>query len=297
VTKESDADPVHYCDWLSLMGFMKEQEALQTIRGQGIEGLDEGEWQKKIRQANLAASMISGRLGVKPDVRELDPHFNGRVEAIKKETTFQEHLIGVKTMRFALVEMSKLRCSQTMLNTEYVESLTASAPPQEDLDATVKFCLPTRKEKRDAKVISVLSLGTTSNTSSLISENLDFRVIGKVDGEEASTGRRYTGFGFGFGLPQMSVVEYKNQLIIKNGHHRAYALFKKGHKFLPCLLATTDNFQSLGIQGAGFFPVELMLSDWSPMLSDFDTDVAVPFPRRRMRVMITIHAETQVVPA
>jgi hypothetical protein len=94
----------------------------------------------------------------------------------------------------------------------------------------------------------------------------------------------------------MSVVEYKGMYLVKNGHHRALALLKKGHKFLPCLLLSTDDYQFTGGEAPGVLPMELAMSDKSPLLSDFLSPAAVIMPRRRLRIMITVHSEAQVVP-
>src|SRR5438093_239491 len=81
--------------------------------------------------------------------------------------------------------------------------------------------------------------------------------------------RNCFGFAYGGGLPQMSVVEYQGVYMIKNGYHRAYALFERGHKSLPCILLRTDNYNATGAIGPAFFSIDVMMSDRSPLLSDF----------------------------
>jgi hypothetical protein len=117
----------------------------------------------------------------------------------------------------------------------------------------------------------------------------------QVHGEDAKSGRRFFGLAYGGGLPQISVVNYNGFYMLKNGSHRAYALLQKGHKFMPCLVVSTNNYQTSGAVSPGFLNFDLVLSDKSPLLSDFQSQAAVVFPRRLLRVIISIHGEAQLV--
>ncbi|MEM3637597.1 MAG: hypothetical protein QXX17_03235 [Conexivisphaerales archaeon] len=111
-----------------------------------------------------------------------------------------------------MVELSKIHCFQMNLNTEYVDSLVEKAPAPSDLFDTVKFCLPTRDEKAKTPILSLFNPGT--NTFTIVTQNLDLRVAGNVQGENPATHRPIAGFLYSFGLPQMSVVKYKGFYIM-----------------------------------------------------------------------------------
>lgn len=294
MTKESESDPVHFSDWVALLGFMNERDALQTVRNEGIPGFKEEDWKGAIGRANLAASGIKGRQALVAQTKELDSRFKRRTDALSNESTFRENLAGATAPRFALVELGKVRCSQSQLNLEYVSSLERAAPAPEDLDATVRYCLPLKDERVKPKFL--LASTPTANTVSIISENLDLRVMGAVQNEDPVTERKYVAFAYGFGLPLVSVVECEGQFYIRNGNHRAYALLRRGHSWMPCLVTSTDSLHSIGLSALGYLPGDLMMSDRSPILSDFDSESAVRIPRRRMRMMITVHAELHTVP-
>lgn len=291
-TEQEGQDPIHYSDWLALLGFEAEQNALQTIQRQGLRNFNADHWLPKIRVANAAVNRISGRQLVKPEIKEFDGKYNERIQKLQSEQTFQEHLIGIKSHKFAFIELSKIHCFQRMLNIEFVDSLMKKTPEPSDVEETVKFCLPTKEEKTPNEVMST----TGNNTISFISDNLDFRILGLVQGEDNNTGRQFAGFQYGFGLPLLTVAEYKGIMLLKNGYHRAFSLLRKGHKFLPCLFVQTDNFQSTGAQSDGFFPIDVIMSDKSPILSDFASEAAIVIPRRRFKKMITIHAEPLITP-
>jgi hypothetical protein len=294
-SKETAADPVHYVDWLTLLGFMSDEEALSTIRSQGLGNLTAAdEWARIVRWAKDATVGISGRMDWRPEVGEVDPKYRSRLSKLEAEPTFKIHSAGMRSMRFSLVEISKIHLFQTMVNTEYIESLVKRAPEPGDMEATLKFCLPTQDEAPRPNMMS--SFNPTTNTFSAISDSLDLRILGNTHSEDPVTHTPVAGFYYGVALPLTTVVEYRGAFLLKNGCHRAYALHKKGHDFLPCLLGSTDSFQVTGAQVPGSFPLTTILSDKSPVLSDFDSKAAVPVPRRRVKVVATIHAEVQVVP-
>lgn len=294
MSEQSTNDPVHYSDWLVLLGFETPQNALQIIQ-QGIpKDFQKDFWITKIEKANATVNNISNRQDVIPEIKELDSKYNERITTLQKESTFNEYLLGMKSHRFALVELEKLHCFQKMVNLEFIESLMQQIPVPHDIDETVKFCLPIRDEK--PKIPLLMSFNEHTNTIIFVTDNPDSRILGNVQGEDQNSGRNFAGFVYGFGLPLISVVKYKGVYLIKNGYHRAFTLLKKGHKFLPCLLMETDGYQFTGAQAQGFFPIDLITSNKSPMISDLQTDASVVIPRRRNKIAITMHAEVQVIP-
>lgn len=293
MSREVSEDSVHYNDWLALLGFMQEQEALNHIHtGVPKPITPDGEWLPKIRKAREYVATLTER-GSGHEVVDLPESFRARIHALRAEPTFSEHMIGMKSSRFAYVDFKRLRCYQVRLNLEYIDALVQKAPDPADQEGTVAFCLPLTSEALGMEVL--VSLNPVGNTLALTSQNLDMRVLGVVQGDH-SPGRKFAGFAYGFGLPQVLVVEYHGAYMIKNGHHRAFALVKKGHTRLPCLLLSTDNYQFTGGQLPGVFPIDLVMSRRPPLLLDFASDAAVQIPRRRTRAVVSVHAEVQIIP-
>lgn len=293
-SKESIQDTIHYIDWISLIGFFQEAESIQYIHSQGVKQITpDEEWLGGIRISRAEVDKISGRLELQPEVKNL-VGYDDRISKIKGEPTFQEHMMGMQSANFALVELKSVHCFQINLNKEYIETLTKAAPEPDELEKTVKFCLPTKDEKPRQEVLTAFN--STTNTFSAIVENLDFRIIGNVQGEDNNTGRKFAGFAYGFGLPQISVVKYKNTILLKNGYHRSFSLLRKGHKILPCLFLDTNQYQFTGGNLPGFFNMDLVMSDKGPVLSDFNSNVALIITRRRQKMVLNIRAEIQPVP-
>jgi hypothetical protein len=281
-----------------LLGFFTEAEAFNILKSQGFQfsPKQEEELNTKVREALKHVSTIVGRRAVISDVKEIPVQYMAdREERLRNEPAFAAHLIDMSEFSLSQVEIGNLHVFQPNLNMEYVRRLVAKAPEPGNLTDLLRFCLPLREEAERFPVVGGFNPNT--NTFTLMSENLDMRILGPVEGEDPKTGHRFFGFAYGGGLPQISVVDYKGVLMIKNGYHRAYALLEKGHKFMPCLLLKTDNYQATGAAGKGFFTFELMLSDQSPILSDFQSPAAVAYPRRLIRVVASIHGEVHWVPA
>ncbi len=280
-----------------MLGFLTEAEAIGSVKLQGVQLRPEQEAKlvENVKRAIAYTSSITGRKTVVPELRPIPSELIGNRETLlRNEPTFREHLIGMsEDFSIAQIEIAKLHAFQPNLNLEYVQKLVGDAPEVDDIAGLLRFCLPLREEARKFPVIGTFN--ANSNTFTLTSENLDLRIVGQVQGEDAQTGRRFFGFAYGGGLHQISVVKYKDLYMIKNGYHRAYALLEKGHKFMPCLIVKTDNYQATGASGPGFLSFELMLSDRSPIIADFQSAAAVIYPRTLFRVIISIHGEVQVV--
>ena len=291
MSKESGAIAPKTSPWKSLLGFLPESQALEMIRIPGVAS------DPKLEQTVRTAVEYVHRLERPPDssprLAEIPSGiFSEREGKLRGESTFAEHLAGINESQFQMVEISKLHVFQPNLNLEFVERLKERAPELGNTSELLKFCLPLRDEVTKRPVLA--GFNPSMNTFTLASENLDLRIVGNVQGEDASTGRRFFGFAFGPGLPQMSVVKYKETYLLKNGYHRAYALLEKGHEFMPCLVVSTDNYQATGAVGPGAFPFEVVLAPKSPIMSDFFGEAAVIYPRLLIRVILTIHAEIQI---
>lgn len=271
---------------------MQEDEAAKIIRTQNVTLRDD--WSRLVRSAHDVAGTVTGRVQCKPEVKEIGPKYRDRFDQLRSEPAFKQHSAGMKSTEFVQLELAKIHTYQTMLNSEYVDALVDKAPEPGDMEGMLKFCLPRESEEPRPEII--VSFNPSTNTFSAVSDNLDLRILANTHSEDPVNHTPVAGFYYGFAHPQITAVEFQGITMLKNGYHRAFALLKKGHKFVPCLLGHTDIFQVTGAQVPGAFPLGIITSDKSPILSDFDTGAAVQIPRRRVKVMATIHAEVQVVP-
>jgi hypothetical protein len=94
----------------------------------------------------------------------------------------------------------------------------------------------------------------------------------------------------------LNVVRYKDRLILNNGHHRAFALFKAGVTHAPCLIQVCANSDDLDEAANGEINRNSDLyfdSPRPPMLKDFDSRaltmrIRAPRMQRQLRVKIEV---------
>jgi hypothetical protein len=292
-----DLDTKRYYLWRGLLGFMKREAGQNIAKNFDPDGLiDESDFSEKLNEArNYVEEKLKERKILSPKIEDIDEN-NKRITKLYNEPTFKEHTIGMLSRyKVAMVELGKLHVFQPFLNEEYIDELSKKFEKLNgnDEEALFKFCLPLREEVE--KHLANASFNPVTNTFSLVTENLDLRIIGNVNGTDPITGRTFFGFAFGSGLPQMSIVKFKDFYFIKNGYHRAFALYKKKVKSAPFIVLETDQFINTGANQPGFFDYDTIYQ-YSPILEDFDSKAALILPRRRLRAILSIHGEIQFLP-
>jgi hypothetical protein len=279
--------------WRFLFGFYQLEEAIAIATSQGVP-LDPPAVEQLRVKIERAISHVRTppRGGVTtPSVSEIPTGFRDHLAKLEGESTFIELTTGMRGWAWKQVDLASLRTFQPSVNWDYVQKLKARAPAPNDPGATLRFCLPAAGSGTPQRV--AVTFNPTVNTYSIVTEHLDFRIVGQVQGEDPATKRKFFGFATGFGLPTLSVAHYRDMYLLKNGYHRAVALLASGHVKVPALVVETDSFQMTGAAGAGFFTIDILSSARPPLLSDFLSDAAVDISRPKMRTVLTIHGEGQ----
>jgi hypothetical protein len=283
-------------NWKTLVGFMTETEAVDLVTRQGIEYTDKEleAIRRTIAESREYVQRLPSRSNRSVAIQNPQPEWSPYLDAISSESLFEEHTRAAREWRFVMVDPRDLVVFQTMLNMDYVTLLENRVPSPTDAKSTLEFCVPSNTARSLEQL--VMNFNPTTNTFSIITDNLDFRILGNVQGQDPHSGRRFLGFAYGGGLPQISVAEYKGRYILKNGLHRAYVLAQTGHETIPALMVRVSSYSDTGAQKPGFFPVESVMGDKPPLLGDFFSQAAVSIKRRRLKVIISVHAEVQAIP-
>ncbi len=281
--------------WNLLAGFMDEGQALELITHQGVEYSKEelDQVRDKVSRSKRFTKTLTPRssdLGI----HEAPSKWSEYLKQITSEGLFPEYIKGVEKWEFVTADLRSVAVFQMMLNMDYVNYLEPKLPTARDDLGLLRFCLPSAKDKPSVPV--GLNYNPNVNTFSVITDNLDFRVLGTVQGEDPASGRRFLGFAYGGGLPLITVAEYKDRYILKNGYHRALALVKAGFASIPALLIHVTDYANTGGLMPGVFSIETVTGDKSPRLGDFVTEAAVEMKRPKLKVIITVHAEVQAFP-
>lgn len=280
--------------WKVLLGFTGEKAANEFVFRQGIEyGPEEkGIIIERIRDAREYVSRL-GKREVNVSLKPIQEEFQSYLKEVESESTFKEQFLDCAEGGFKSIDPKELIVGVESLNVSYIDELLRTVPKPSDAEGTLKYCLPTRKSRPLQKV--AVSFNPDTNTYNIVTDNLDFRIIGAVESQEQETGRQILGFVYGGGLPHISVAEYKGRYILKNGHHRAYALMKNGHTSIPVLVVRPESFAGTGALRTGLFTIDVIMGDTPPLLKDFATHAAVDVKRARLKMFITVHAESQAV--
>jgi len=80
-------------------------------------------------------------------------------------------------------------------------------------------------------------------------------------------------FGFAVSLANsyVQVVKCQNRYFMRDGHHRAYGLLSKGISKVPVIYREYNSFNEMMIP-PGLFPMETLMSERPPMLTDYFND-------------------------
>jgi len=287
--------PVETTTWRFLLGFYQVEEAVNVVKSLGLPltPQDESDLRAKATKARLLVESAPVRTKTVPRILDVPEAHHEYLRKLEAESTFPECTTGMKGWGWRLVELGSLRTFQPSVNWDYVQTLVARAPESSDADAVLKFCLPLAGTGGLQRV--VVSFNQVNNTYSIVSEHLDLRIVGQVQGEDQATKRKFFGFATGFGLPTLTVAHYRDMYLLKNGYHRAVALLAKGHRYVPALVVETYSYQMTGAGGSGFFTVDILSSTKPPLLSDFLSQAAIDAQRPKLRTVLTVHGEGQAL--
>jgi|GEM_PF-4627658 len=88
------------------------------------------------------------------------------------------------------------------------------------------------------------------------------------------------------------VAHYEDRYILKNGYHRVYQLLLAGETHVPAVVIEADTYDETGANQSGFFDRNLVMSDRPPLLTDYETPIAVTIARRTTNRIVRVIAET-----
>lgn len=88
------------------------------------------------------------------------------------------------------------------------------------------------------------------------------------------------------------VTHFDDRYILKNGYHRTYQLLRAGETHVPAMVLDAQTYSDTGGAESHFLDREIVMGDRPPMLSDYDTPIAIDIERRAKNRVIRVIAET-----
>jgi hypothetical protein len=155
-----------------------------------------------------------------------------------------------------------------------------------DLPSLFAFCLPPANQAQNMP--GILDEGGKGVSFASPNPNLRVTNMQRVN----ANGQDFIGFGIGFGLPFVQVVEFQNRWFIRDGYHRSRALVASGIHTIPCIFIRARNAQEYGGDSPAFFRWNVVFGERPPFLSDFlDEHVAATVSKPIVGKIIRITAQ------
>ncbi len=242
----------------ALVGWMNEQEQLQTLLGRLPLPTDD--------LAALSASAAAYRAAVtsRPAFTPMSPlsAIEGveLLAALSVRPDIHAFVAGVGG-RLAMVNLREVLAFQKTIRVDDLDA--RAAPALEDLSHLLELCFP-----------SSLSLEINYERDdvgfTLTSTNPNFLI---VPGQSPLDIGGLSSFPFHL-VPNRNyfmVAHYQGRYFIHNGYHRAVGFLRAGRDIVPCVLAEAQHFDQVGWR-PGMIDQEQMLGEYPPRLVDFWDD-------------------------
>lgn len=284
-------------------------EYLGFVKGMAVNGsfLDQGQLINEWREANDKLKILEEQengLANNPLQKPIPEKFNSLTNDVIANPIFQASF-NIVPSNIAMVNLKQLVVYQKFINLSFVDTIIqelGSNPTEEDI---FKFALGLNRLDPPVKF-----LRTQQNTFTFISPSNDFRFLEVAPltlaqiPDNSHSGYPSAAFALivGYGSNCLNVINFENRFILNNGSHRAYALYKLGVEYVPCVIQNVSLKEELELVG----PVLLQNHDFyfknsrPPMLKDyFDGQLikVVPVQSKNRMVRLQFGVETVDIPA
>ena len=220
--------------------------------------------------------------------------FTEKINEIKNNPLFKNSF-SASAIDFKIVDTENIVASQRNVSLDYIEKLVEKIPDTPTDEELFDLCISTKQDVPEPKVTQTRTGWVFSSPS------VDFRILGgflkdklteddlKFTNVGAQPVRAITAF-VGYGSGSINSYQVGNRLVLNNGFHRVYALYKKGIKKIPMVI------QKIGNPAIEFpkqllnLPQEYLLRHRRPILVKdfFNENLTRTFKRKRMMRMISV---------
>jgi hypothetical protein len=261
----------------------------------------------KWRQLNdVAGQLVLSEAG-RADAQEiltLAGSLAGRADELEARAAFRRSY-GLLPSRFGVVELERLIIHQREVDLEHAARIDQALGRDPSEREILDLCLPLSSSHpaTRARALGPTAWALTSDSNDLRPLELVVFDSSAVSGYDAPGDlERLIGFSVGYSPNLLNVIEVNGRLILNNGHHRAFALLRRGRRHAPCLVQSPtrqDDFALL----APDIQQQMQLyigSPRPPLLIDFFNDAVcetVRLPRCRREVRVSMSVEAVDVPA
>ena len=239
--------PSKFSPYLYLIAHMKKPDVTGLVTSycvpEEVENLEQTyqDWEKS---TNELRSIEQKEIGI-VDSNNLTPISHEKIEEVKKNPLFKNSFSNT-AIDFQYIELDNLIAPQRNVSENYVEQLIQRIPDQPTEDELIDLCISPKQNVPQPKA--------TQNQNGWIfsSPSVDFRFLGGfLKDKITEDDLQFTNVGaqpiyaitlfVGYGAGSINVFQVGNRLILNNGFHRVYSLYKKGIKKIPVVVQKIGN--------------------------------------------------------
>ncbi len=270
-----------------LIAFMAEAEALQMMN------LGNPDEEKASRSKYELAVEAARRplANFRTYVTDVGSEFNTYLTQVSSSPVFQQAFQG-SNWQFKIAEIDNLACYQRSVDLDYVGELQQGLSSTADSLSLLKLCLPT-----SFPIKAAISAEPQSSAITITSSSPNVSVAGLSFGQPSQEAPPSVVFTLGVNANYVQVVKYQDRCIVKNGHHRLYALRALGLTTTPCIYSEISDYAQTGGDRPGFFTRDIVMSQRPPSMRDFfDDDISANIMIQPTLNVIRIRAEQFPMP-
>jgi hypothetical protein len=300
------ADPGH--EGLYLIGRPTLKRFIRHVRQNAEHPPGEGalveEWQAG-RHAVRALEKAEAGVAEDAPIVKLGPAYEPALMNLLKDPLIR-HGFNTLPSEVALVDLDRVVVYQKHIDLTYVAQLQREWPAAPSDEEVFRMCLP-----YDHPTPPVRWSATDGDKFVFISPSNDLRFLGTMpldpddipDYPPPGSLVGVVGVAVGFGSNFLNAICAEKRLVLRNGSHRAFALYQRGIRRVPCIIQHVSSRDELDLVGSSELqrhPDVYLRSPRPPMLRDYFNPALrkVMKVRRRLRqVTVSFHVEEAMVPA
>lgn len=241
--------------------------------------------------SQAVATSAAARAAARPYRREspanLPTSLRERAAEVRSRTTFQRHYETQADFEFVRVPINSLLTPQWNADLDYVDSIAATLPAQEDPIADFDFAFP-----QNTPPEPIINGNVAIFTSS--APNISVRQVPVIrrSGEDLEIIARAEG------RPNyVMAAELAGKLILENGVHHVLALARRGRSHVAAVLKHVQRREELAVnqQSSLFAPGTYFDSTRPPLVIDFLGPLAVPAVSRAVLTVYRVAIQVEQI--
>ena len=248
---------------------------------------------------NAASSVVSAmqksEAGAADNARtvQLGPEYAPLVSKLLREPLIRNGFNTVPT-EVAMVDLERMVVYQKHIDISHAQRLERELPSDPSAEQIFEICLPCKRANPPVRWSRV-----PRDKYVFVSPSNDLRFLGVMplkprdipDCPPPGNFVGVVGIAVGFGSNFLNAIHAEGRLILRNGSHRAYMLYKRGFRHVPCIIQHVKSREELDLVGSPELerhPDLFLKHPRPPMLRDYFNPALCKF----MEVQSRLHQVT-----